>query len=56
VLLILFLPNKPVPVKKIGVIGFCMGGQLSLYTAAANPELVSACVDFTAFILALLRL
>jgi carboxymethylenebutenolidase len=32
--------------KTVGVIGFCMGGQLSLYAACANPNKVSACVDF----------
>lgn len=32
--------------KSVGVIGFCMGGQLSLYAASTNPEKVSACVDF----------
>lgn len=32
--------------KTVGVVGFCMGGQLSLYAACANPDKVSACVDF----------
>ena len=32
--------------KTVGVVGFCMGGQLSLYAACSNPEKVSACVDF----------
>lgn len=32
--------------KTAGVVGFCMGGQLSLYAAASNPDKVSACVDF----------
>lgn len=31
---------------KVGVVGFCMGGQLSLYAAATNPEQIGACVDF----------
>jgi carboxymethylenebutenolidase len=31
--------------EKIGVIGFCMGGQLSLYAACTNKK-ISACVDF----------
>src|SRR6185369_14999472 len=31
--------------KKIGTIGFCMGGLLSLYAASKNPE-VNACVIF----------
>jgi carboxymethylenebutenolidase len=31
---------------KVGVVGFCMGGQLSLFAAATNPEQIGACVDF----------
>lgn len=31
---------------KVGVVGFCMGGQLSLYAAATNPEQIGACVNF----------
>jgi carboxymethylenebutenolidase len=31
---------------KLGVVGFCMGGQLALYTACALPEEIGACVDF----------
>jgi len=31
--------------EKIGVVGFCMGGALSLYTATKNPK-VGACVTF----------
>ena len=30
---------------RVGTIGFCMGGQLSLFAACANPQ-VGACVDF----------
>lgn len=30
---------------KVGTVGFCMGGALSLYAASKNPE-VSACVIF----------
>jgi carboxymethylenebutenolidase len=30
----------------VGVVGFCMGGALSLYSACANPADVAACVDF----------
>ena len=30
---------------KLGVVGFCMGGQLALYAAALNPT-VGACVNF----------
>jgi carboxymethylenebutenolidase len=31
--------------EKIGVVGFCMGGALSLYTATKNPS-IGACVVF----------
>ena len=31
--------------RRVGTVGFCMGGQLSLYAACANPK-VGACVDF----------
>ena len=30
---------------KVGTIGFCMGGQLSLFAACANPQ-IGACIDF----------
>lgn len=32
--------------KAVGVVGFCMGGQLALYAASTNPDQVSAVVDF----------
>lgn len=31
--------------EKVGVVGFCMGGALSLYTATKNPH-IGACVVF----------
>ncbi len=31
--------------ETVGVIGFCMGGQLALFAATENPK-ISACVDF----------
>ena len=31
--------------KTVGTVGFCMGGQLSLYAACANPD-VGACVIY----------
>lgn len=31
--------------EKVGVVGFCMGGQLALYAATINPK-IGACVDF----------
>lgn len=30
---------------KVGVVGFCMGGQLALFGAAVNPK-IGACVNF----------
>jgi carboxymethylenebutenolidase len=30
----------------VGVVGFCMGGQLAMFAAATNPKEVSACVNF----------
>lgn len=32
--------------RKVGVVGFCMGGQLALCAAAQFPNVISACVDF----------
>lgn len=32
--------------KKVGAVGFCMGGQLALCAAAQHPDVISACVDF----------
>ena len=32
--------------KTVGTVGFCMGGQLSLYAACANPAKVGACVIY----------
>jgi carboxymethylenebutenolidase len=31
--------------ETVGTVGFCMGGQLSLYAACGNPK-VGACVDY----------
>ena len=31
--------------KKLGAVGFCMGGQLALYAATLNPS-IGACVNF----------
>jgi carboxymethylenebutenolidase len=30
---------------KLGIVGFCMGGMLALYTACAVPDEIGACVD-----------
>lgn len=32
--------------KTVGIVGFCMGGQLAVYAACANPSKISACVNF----------
>jgi carboxymethylenebutenolidase len=39
------LADPAVGSKKAGVVGFCMGGQLSLFAATTNDE-IAACVDF----------
>jgi carboxymethylenebutenolidase len=39
------LNNKATSGNKVGTIGFCMGGALSLYAASKNPQ-VGACVVF----------
>jgi len=31
---------------RVGVVGFCMGGQLALYAATVSPDKVAAVVDF----------
>jgi carboxymethylenebutenolidase len=42
-----FLQNFPsVTRKKVGAVGFCMGGQLALYAALEYPKDISAAVDF----------
>lgn len=37
--------HRRVSGKQVGVIGFCMGGQLALYAASRFPE-IGGCVDF----------
>ncbi|HET8627228.1 MAG TPA: dienelactone hydrolase family protein [Thermomicrobiales bacterium] len=32
--------------EPVGIVGFCMGGALSLFAACDNPDAVGACVDF----------
>lgn len=39
------LGNKAVSGKKVGIVGFCMGGQLALFAASRNPS-IGACVDY----------
>ncbi len=38
--------REAVAPKKVGAIGFCMGGQLALYSATAHPDMIDAVVDF----------
>ncbi|PYP61441.1 MAG: carboxymethylenebutenolidase [Gemmatimonadetes bacterium] len=40
------ITNENVSPKKIGIVGFCMGGQLALYAACEYPERIGAAVDF----------
>jgi carboxymethylenebutenolidase len=35
-----------VTATRVGVVGFCMGGQLALYAAAEYPDHIAAAVDF----------
>jgi carboxymethylenebutenolidase len=37
--------HEAVAGEKVGVVGFCMGGQLSLYTACISDK-IGACVDY----------
>jgi carboxymethylenebutenolidase len=39
------LGNKAVSAKKVGCVGFCMGGQLALFAASKNSS-IGACVDY----------
>lgn len=42
-----FLLARPeVTSKNVGVLGFCMGGQLALYAGAEFPDRIGAVVDF----------
>jgi carboxymethylenebutenolidase len=41
---LLALPS--VQPKKVGVVGFCMGGQLALFGAQEHPDRISAAVNF----------
>ena len=40
------LDHERVRGAKVGTVGFCMGGVLSLYAACENPDQVGACVVF----------
>lgn len=37
---------REVQPRKVGVLGFCMGGQLALFAAIKFPDVISAAVDF----------
>jgi carboxymethylenebutenolidase len=39
------LARNEVSSEQVGIIGFCMGGQLAMFAAGANPA-IGACVDF----------
>ncbi len=38
--------HPAVTAKKVGTVGFCMGGALSLFAASKNPGTVGACVIY----------
>jgi carboxymethylenebutenolidase len=40
------LERTEVTSKRVGVLGFCMGGQLALWAAAQYGDHIGACVDF----------
>lgn len=40
------ITTEGVTPKRVGVVGFCMGGQLALYAACEYPERIAAAVDF----------
>jgi carboxymethylenebutenolidase len=39
------LGNKAISGRKVGCVGFCMGGQLALFAASKNAS-IGACVDY----------
>ena len=42
-----FLRTRPeCSSSSVGTVGFCLGGQLSLFAACVHPDAVGACVDF----------
>lgn len=40
------IATEGVTPKQLGIVGFCMGGQLALYGACEFPERIAAAVDF----------
>jgi len=39
-------PELAVTPETVGLLGFCMGGQLALFAAAEHPDAIDAVVDF----------
>jgi carboxymethylenebutenolidase len=42
---LVLLAHSEVTSRQVGIVGFCMGGQLAMFAAGANPA-ISACVNF----------
>lgn len=40
------LANPAVTSRRVGIVGFCMGGQLALHAGMEYPEVIAAVVDF----------
>ena len=40
------LGSSAVSSKRVGIVGFCMGGQLAMYAGMEYPESIAAVVDF----------
>jgi len=40
------LAHSAVRPRKVGAVGFCMGGQLALFAAQEHPDRITAAVDF----------
>jgi carboxymethylenebutenolidase len=38
--------NPAVRPRKVGILGFCMGGQLALFAGQEHPDVIDAVVDF----------
>lgn len=38
--------HSAVTTSKVGVLGFCLGGQLALFAATEHPDVIDAVVDF----------
>ena len=40
------LARPELTTRRVGIVGFCMGGQLALYAATEYPDRIAAAVDF----------